>query len=160
MNNGYLGNINNSGFFTFGGLPSPKKKPLISFRIVGATRNTYYMDYIVEVVTPELRWLVYRRYSNFSLLNSKLVKMELAHPSKNIMPPKQFSLPPFPPPFASDDLVNKRIDGLGAYLNSLVEDNLANAKFFLNHPMGQAFLDPHITSNEHNKVVNNIQFEK
>lgn len=132
----------------------------ISFRIVGATRNTYYMDYIVEVVTPDLRWLVYRRYSNFSLLNSKLLKMELAHPSKNVMPPKQFSLPSFPPAFASDDLVNRRVDSLGIYLNSLVEDNPCNAKFFLGHPLGQAFINPHITSNEHNKFVNNLPTDK
>eukprot|EP00026_Physarum_polycephalum_P009227 Phypoly_transcript_09341.p1 GENE.Phypoly_transcript_09341~~Phypoly_transcript_09341.p1 ORF type:complete len:240 (+),score=41.49 Phypoly_transcript_09341:79-720(+) len=125
----------------------------LTFRIVGATRNTYYMDYVVEVITPELRWLVYRRYSNFSLLNAKLLKLGLAHPTKNVMPPKQFSLPPLASPFASDDLVQKRIDGLGAFLNSLAADN---SQFFLNHPIGQTFLDPHVSSSEHNKVVNSI----
>jgi hypothetical protein len=115
------------------------------------------MDYIVEVITPELRWLVYRRYSNFSLLNAKLLKLGIAHPSKNIMPPKQFSLPPFPSPFASDDLVQRRIDGLGSFLNSLVDEHY---RFFLNHPIGQTFIDPHIASNEHNKIVNNLPCEK
>lgn len=52
------------------------------------------------------------------------MKMELAHPSKHVMPPKQFSLPP-----ASDDLVNRRVESLGIYLNSLVEDNPSNAKY-------------------------------
>jgi len=141
------------------GNTSDRKLNPITFRIVGATRNTYHMDYVVEIVTPELRWLVYRRYSNFAHLNSKLTKMDLAHPSKHVLPPKQFSLPPLASPFASDDLVNKRIEGLGAYLNSLVEDNSNTTKFFLSHPIGQAFIDPHISSNDHNKFVNNISNE-
>jgi hypothetical protein len=134
-------------------LVTQKPQSPLAFRIVGARRNTYYMDYVVEVITPELRWLVYRRYSNFSLLNAKLLKLGLADPTKNVMPPKQFSLPPLSPFAPSDDLVQKRIDGLGAFLNSLVGEQ---SQFFLAHPIGQTFLNPRISSSEHNKVVNSI----
>jgi len=62
----------------------------------------------------------------------------------------------------SGELVQGRIDGLGKYLHSLIDrdplDKVGNdgARFFLSHPIGQAFVNPRIPSNEFNKVVNTL----
>jgi len=115
----------------------------LEVHVVGAVRNGSYMEYIVEVATPEEQFMVYRRYSHFHSFNNRLRKQGVAN-SKNVIPPKSIK------GVKSDGLVSKRISGLNRYVESLVGQN---PDTFLQNPIGKSFIDRNIPSALYNKHV-------
>ncbi|EGG17852.1 hypothetical protein DFA_08853 [Cavenderia fasciculata] len=110
----------------------------LKVQIVGHLKSGEHVEYQLDVSTNYSQWTLYRRYTNFFLLDQKLQSLKIitkAQHRDNRLPPKKL--------LSSDEIIKSREVELCKYLQQLLKDHPG---IFYNNPLVNVFFNGEITS--------------